>query len=226
MHKLSKASKTAAILAVFLLLPIITAIPTIAFTSSKTASSNQGSALPPSSSPTSVSFQNSALVRIQTQIPSILSSSTPLGKLDPGTLVSATLVLPNKDRQGLSQFLTSLGDPLSQSYRQYLTPTQFNALYGADAVKAQSLVSYLKAQGLEARLSIDNPYLVSVIGTAGQFDATFKITLMNYVYNNTRFYATPTAAQVPSQFANLASAYGFDSYSQLQTRGAQPDYIA
>ncbi len=228
MRQLSKASKITPILVVFLLLPIIAAIPNLAYASSTTpssTSSNQAKTVVPGSTPTSISFQDSALVKIQTQIPSILSSSKPLGKLDPNTIVMASLVLSSKDQSGLSQFLTNLDNPLSQNYHQFLTPSQFNALYGANSLEAQSLVSYLKAQGLSAQVSITNPYLVTVSGTAAQLDSTFKISLLSYTYNNTQFYATPTPVEVPPQFANLASAYGFDSYSLLPTRGAQPDII-
>ena len=183
------------ILAIFVVIMLIPFTSAFALVVSKM--SPQVSSTPQVAYPASLSSKEmGAYVQIPFALPSILARSLSQGKLDPSSLISFSLVLPQKNPLGLEQFLSSVYDPSSPEYKHFLTVQQFAELYGPDTSEGSLLVSYLNSNGIRAEIDSANPYLILASGTAGQIDSARKDE--HAIFQPTRGNPSSHRAQSPS----------------------------
>ena len=129
-----------------------------------------------------------------------------LGHHDPASQLNLTVVLKLHNTEQLHQFLRALRDPTSPEYGHFLTPQQFDALYGPTADEANSVVSYLKEQGLQVTgVSPDNK-LIFVNANSGVIEHAFGIQINDYEYEGRQVHATTGKPQFPSAIGNLVEA--------------------
>ena len=70
--------------------------------------------------------------------PSWVSSATVQGAVPAAQVLNARVYLSSRDAGGLAAYATSVSDPASGSYGQYLTPAEVKARFGPDQVPAVS----------------------------------------------------------------------------------------
>ena len=104
--------------------------------------------------------------------------------------LSISLNLRNRD--ALTVLIAAQNDPNSASYHQYLTPKQFTAEFGPTQATVDSVVSYLKSQGLTVKSVAPNNLLVDASGSVATAEQAFGVTLNDYTLNNRTVYAPNT----------------------------------
>ena len=80
----------------------------------------------------------------------------------------------------LDQFIDDLNDPTSPNFRQYLTPTQFGARFGASDADVGAILDYIRAQGFANPVVWPNHLFVSADATAEQVTQAFGVTIGSY----------------------------------------------
>lgn len=105
--------------------------------------------------------------------------------------ISLSIGLPVRDGTGLQSFIEGVSDPKSPQYRQYISPDQFNATYGATAEDYAALQSWADGAGFDTIATFPNNLLLRVTGTAAQVqDALFVNLLYRVRPDGSQYTAT------------------------------------
>src|SRR5271169_5628119 len=64
------------------------------------------------------------------QLPAVVGSLQPLGRLDGSTRLRLSISLPLRERAALTNLLEQIYDRASPFYRHYLAPEEFDARFG------------------------------------------------------------------------------------------------
>jgi subtilase family serine protease len=137
-----------------------------------------------------------------------------LGPVPASQIMQLDVMLPVSDRTGLDAFVAKVSDPTSTSYRKYLTPQQFSALYGPSKQDYDATVRYLESYGLTvvggSQLAMD----VQVKGPASAIEAAFNVQLNNYQHptEDRTFYSPDREPTTNLPFA-LWHISGLDNFS-------------
>lgn len=102
-----------------------------------------------------------------------------------------------RNRVALTTLIAAQNDPNSTSYHQYLTPKQFIATFGPTQATVDSVVSYLKGQGLKVKSVAPNNLLIDVSGSVATVEQAFGVTLNDYVIDGRAVYAPASDPTVP-----------------------------
>lgn len=155
----------------------------------------------------SVSAQNSSnTAELPASAPMALMQASYLGHHQPASILNLTVVLKLRNTQQLHQFLRTLRDPVSPEYRHFLTPQQFNMLYGPTADEANSVVGYLEGQGLQVTGFSPDHKLIFVTAQSGTIERAFGIHINDYEYEGRRVHATVDNPKFPDAIANVVEA--------------------
>lgn len=98
--------------------------------------------------------------------------------------VSFDIYLPLQNRAQLEQTLQGLHDTNSATYHKWLTPAQFNALYGAPASEIAAIQKQLAAYDLQSTLLTAER--LHVTGSAASVELALGTVLKHGVYSNGR----------------------------------------
>ncbi len=133
-----------------------------------------------------------------------------LGHLAADQPMRLVLVLPLRNQPALDQFLRELYDPVSPSYRRFLTVEEFTTLFGPTQQDYDTLLRWAASNGLTVvgtarnRLNVDVSAPVVAIETAFHI----KMGLYRHPTENRTFYAPdrePTA-DLPFQLWRVAGS--------------------
>jgi len=129
--------------------------------------------------------------------------------------LSIGLQLRNQDQ--LDSLLSAMYDPQSASYRQFLTPDQFDQLFAPTPDQVQQVVTYLQSAGLTVTSVAPNNQLIDASGTVAQVQQAFNTQINTYQLGARTFYANAAAPAVPASISPLiASISGLDNSVQYQ----------
>jgi kumamolisin len=132
--------------------------------------------------------------------------ATYLGHHDPASMLNITVALKLRNTEQLHEFLQAVQDPASSKYHQFLTPDQFNSMYGPTQAQAAAVVAYLKAHGLTvADVTADNR-LIHVQAQSGKVEQVFHVLINDYVYHGRSVFGTMDAPQLPNDIASTIVA--------------------
>jgi hypothetical protein len=107
-----------------------------------------------------------------------------LGPVPADTVIRLSIGLPIRDRAGLNTFIKRVSDPKDPMFRQYLTPAQFDATYGASDADYQALKDWAtSSSGFAIKATYPSNLLLSVAGTAAQIE---RALFVNLVYRRRR----------------------------------------
>lgn len=106
----------------------------------------------------------------------------------------------------LKAFGDSVSDPSSPNYRQFMTPSQVGESFGAGASDVDSVVAYLKGQGMKITLVSPNRMAILADCTVAQAQNAFAVQIRNFqgadpTGRAIAFYSNVTPIQVPSSIA-------------------------
>lgn len=145
--------------------------------------------------------------------------ATMAGHMPSAQMMQVDVVLPLSDQAGLDAFLKLLYDPNSSSYRQFLTPKEFTALYGPSQQDYDATVRYLELHGLTVVGGSRDGMDIQVRGPVSAIESAFHVTMNNYQHptENRMFFGPDREPSTDLPFA-LWHVSGLDNYSIPHSR--------
>jgi pseudomonalisin len=150
-----------------------------------------------------------------------LDAATLLGPVAPTQRVGVGVVLRNPNEAAEDAYLSSLYNPSSANYQNFLDPDVFNTQFGVPASTLQAAQAWLAGAGLQVQ-TIDGAtnYLIAD-GTAAQISAAFNTPLNNYSAGGRTFYANAQAPAVPSSLP-ISTVLGLNNLNRFSTPHIKP----
>src|ERR1700677_1758241 len=136
----------------------------------------------------------------------------PFGNFNGTNHLNLAVNLPLRNEPALDNLLQQIYDPASPNYHHYLTPEQFTAQFGPTEQDYDTVVTFLKTNGLAVTTNA-NRTLVDVSGDTATINNAFHITLRVYQHptENRAFYA-PDTDPVISPGIPISHITGLDNF--------------
>jgi subtilase family serine protease len=136
----------------------------------------------------------------------------PLGNFAVTNTLSLAVSLPLRNESALDNLLQQIYDPASPNYHHYLTPDQFTAQFGPTEQDYDTVVAFLKTNGL-AVTTHSNRTLVDASGDATTINRAFHITLRVYQHptENRTFFAPDTDPAIDTSIS-ISHITGLDNF--------------
>jgi subtilase family serine protease len=102
------------------------------------------------------------------------------------------------------EFMRAIDDKKSPLYHHWLTPQEMHARFGETAEQFQAVKQWLQAEGFtisEERYGVNGDF-IKAKGTAAQIEKTFKIRLVEPMYDR---YINSEDPSIPEQFVGVIS---------------------
>lgn len=148
-------------------------------------------------------------------LPPLVSQSQLLGSDTTDRTLQMSVGLALRNQEQLSALLSSLYDPSSSNYQQYLTPDQFAQQFGPTADQRQQVINYLTGQGFTVTGTY--PTLIDFSGSQSLAERVFGVTINDYQAPDGRsFFANASKPTLPANIArNIVSISGLDNATQF-----------
>ncbi|HXY80086.1 MAG TPA: protease pro-enzyme activation domain-containing protein [Gaiellaceae bacterium] len=145
-------------------------------------------------------------------VPHLPQGTVALGAQGNGTL-RLDVVLTPTDAPGLSALATAVSTPGSPSFRQFLSPAEFAARFGASNATIAAVKQSLRGRGLQVTRVSSNRLIVHVTGTMHQVERAFAVSLARYrLPDGAVVFANTTAPRLPHDLAaHVSQIVGLDS---------------
>jgi putative cell wall-binding protein len=129
--------------------------------------------------------------------------------------ISTRVYLAGQDPAGLARAARSVADPNSAGYKQYLTPAQIQARFGATPAQVAAVQKWLTGAGL--KVSAVRSDWIDAVGDAAAVQRAFGTQIDNYqAADGSLKYAASSSAVVPAEVADFVA--GISGLSQASTR--------
>ncbi len=149
---------------------------------------------------------------------------TSLGPAPADAPMTVLVGLPSRDPGGFAAYETAAYIPGTGAYRQFLTPAQVSARFGASPATVASATSYFGAEGLATHVSPDG-LLMTITGTTSSVGHAFETTFDAYRASDGReFVGHPGAATLPASVP-VDGVYGLGNVTQPQPLGLVTDNV-
>lgn len=150
---------------------------------------------------------------LRNHVPTAVRHLQPVSKLSASKSIDLSISLPLRNREILTNLLQQIYDPTSTNYHRYLTSEQFAQQFGPTEKDYQTLLTYLKSQGLAVTGTHPNRTLVDVNGGVGNIEKVFQIGLRTYQHptESRTFYAPDTEPSF-DRTLSILSVSGLDNY--------------
>jgi subtilase family serine protease len=147
----------------------------------------------------------------------------PVGRLASIQRLNLSIVLPLRNQQLLTAFLSHLYDPSSPDYRHFLSVAEFTEQYGPSARDYQAVVEFATAQGFSVNGSPANRLVVPVSGTVEQIQNAFDVSMKVYRHptENRTFFSPDREPSIPSNLP-VSHIAGMDDFSIPQASVRRP----
>ncbi|MGH8279406.1 MAG: S53 family peptidase, partial [Gammaproteobacteria bacterium] len=149
---------------------------------------------------------NGTMVQLSGNVSPALARASLVVHRDPSSVMNVIVALKLRNTGQLHEFLQAVQDPTSSIYHQFLTPQEFNAMYGPTAAQAAAVAAYLKQQGLNVIGVTPDNRLIHVKSTSGALERAFGIRMNDYTYHGRAVFGTPDSPQFPSAIASSVQA--------------------
>jgi kumamolisin len=154
-----------------------------------------------------------------------------LGATEAGKSITLALTLPSRDPEGAKAFADHVATPGDPLYRQFLTPAEYAARFGANPADYAAAVAWAKSEGLSVGEHYAAGTVLPVTGPASKLQSLFAVTFKNYrdAASGRVFYAADGEATLPSALTakvdgvlGLSSASHFLPFVKRTPAGARP----
>jgi hypothetical protein len=127
-----------------------------------------------------------------------------VGAVAAAARMHVTVALRPRNPAALAAYARSVSSPGSPDYREYLSPAQFAARFGATAARIRTVRRSLRASGLTPGALSRGALSISVTATARQLERAFAVSLSRLALPGRRVAIASSAA--PAVPAAMASA--------------------
>jgi hypothetical protein len=117
-----------------------------------------------------------------------------LNNLPETNQLAIDISLPPRNEQALGDLLKQIYDPKSPNYHHYLTPEEFTAQFGPSQQDYDTVVQFVRSNGLTVARTDSNRTLIDITGNVGSIEKAFHTTLRSYRHpvENRTFFAPDT----------------------------------
>ena len=137
----------------------------------------------------------------------LVAKSTFLSAVDSRNAINVVLSLPLSNPQGAAEFVQHASTPGDPLFRQYLTPEQFAAQFGASASDYAALKEWATVNRLAVVKESAARTTLTVRGLVSQFQSLFRTQLNNYRSpDGHEFYSAGVTPTVPDAIAGKVTA--------------------
>jgi len=142
--------------------------------------------------------------------PAWATPSTDRGEAVSSSPVSTTVYLAGRDAAGMTAYAAAVSDPQSAAYKQYLTPDQFQARYGATPQQVQAVESWLSGAGLT--ITAVDAHTITASGSISSTEHAYGTSLHQYSVSGKSYRAPVRDAQVPASVSGaVLTVVGLDN---------------
>jgi kumamolisin len=99
------------------------------------------------------------------QMPPVVLSLRPLGRLDGSTRLRLSINLPLHDQGALTNLIQEIYDPASPLYHHYLTPEEFDARFGPTEKDYQAVIDWATRSGFTVTSRHPNRMILEVMAS-------------------------------------------------------------
>lgn len=134
-------------------------------------------------------------------------------------ILRLNIVLALRDQEGLDNLLKEINNPVSPTYHQYLTVSEFTDRFGPSQEDYNAVIRFAKAHGLKVVGGLRDGMNVQIEGSVKNIEKAFNISLRVYENHkeNRSFYAPDREPTVDLPFP-LWHISGLDNYSIAKPR--------
>ncbi len=156
-----------------------------------------------------------------TAAPRLPSGAKAIGGVAGSAGESVTVVLRPRDEPALTQFISSVTDPRSPSFHQYLAAGTFRSRFGPTQSTIDAVRSALESAGLQVTDVASDGLLVRATGSADQVEQAFGTSLDRVrLADGTLAQATSGAVRLSSAIApDVTAVLGLNSVVRPQALG-------
>jgi subtilase family serine protease len=141
------------------------------------------------------------------------ASSTPaLGEVSGGKRISFEVDLALSDPTGAAAFAKAVSSPGSSSYKQYLTPAQWEARFSPTSATVARVEAFLHMAGFSVGAVSADRMTIDASGSATRIERAFGTTLSYHLVQGKKLIVNDTALSVPSSLG--ASIVGVAGLTQ------------
>jgi len=134
--------------------------------------------------------------------PPVLRQTQRLQAVPTGTQVGFTVTLRVRNQVALNRFLAGVYNPVSPSYRHFLTTAEFVRQFAPAVATRAHTANWLKSQGLRVLGTSSNGLLLSVRGNVSALQHAFAPSLYTFRQNGRRFMANTRSLRLPAALAS------------------------
>jgi subtilase family serine protease len=140
------------------------------------------------------------------------------GRMDAARPITIAIVLPLTDEKGAVSFATRVSQPGDPLFRQYLTPVQYAARFGARQADYDAVVAWAKANGLTPGEVYASRAVLPITGSAAAMEAALGVKFYNYKdAKGATYFAADRNASLPVEIAAKVNAViGLSSANHFQ----------
>jgi len=120
-----------------------------------------------------------------------------------------------RDLAGAKALATAVSTPGNRSYGKWLTPAQWIGRYSPTQKSYNSVLNYLKKQGMTISGMPDSRLFVVFRGTVAQMNSTFGAQLHNYKFKGTTLVGPSKAPTLPTSVSASVAGISVDQGSLL-----------
>lgn len=144
-----------------------------------------------------------------------INGTAPLvGHLPATQSMRLVFVLPLRNQADLENFLESLYNPASSSYRQFLSVDDFTARYGPTQQDYDAVRNFAEANGLTVVGTSRNRLNLDVTGSVANIEKALHVNLNVYQHpTEARTFFAPDREPTPAAGVQLWHITGLDNYS-------------
>jgi len=160
---------------------------------------------------------------LSTHVPAAASPDRLVGALPPTQRLHVAVTLPMHNLTLLEGLLRDLQDPLSPSYRHYLSVEEFTRRFGPTAAEYAKLHDFARAHGLAVTAEHANRYVLDLEAPVATMEAAFNVHMRLYRHpDGTRLFFAPDREPMVDAGTPVLHISGLDNY-ELPTPRSRPD---
>jgi subtilase family serine protease len=140
-----------------------------------------------------------------------------IGRVEEESSFDLVLSLKMRNREELDQFVSSLHDPNSPNFQQWLSPEQFGERFGVSEDDYLQMTRWLEENGFEVTAEWPSRSQINFRGTTKQIRSAFRTQLNRYRVKDEIHFANSSSPVLPAQFDNLVEHIsGLEDFSLPQ----------
>jgi subtilase family serine protease len=134
--------------------------------------------------------------------PSLAATSTDLGAKSGSDIKSVSLVLKLRNPAKLATFVQNVTNPRSSVYHQFLSVADFTAAYAPSANDVATVVTQLKAAGINVSDVSPNRLVIHANGSVDALNKYFSTSIHEYASGSDRYHAPALPVTIPAAVTN------------------------